>query len=188
MAGFWTEERDEEMLRLKRQKYSAAGIASILGDGLTRNAVLGRLHRLGIKEGKVVRKRETIRDPQAKKPVRKPEKLQPNFALPTRQFVAAIEGTSDKEIFWLHPPRKAKSRIVCTRADSSLASTPLNVRMMDLTSDSCRWPVNDPEPKEEHLFCGHPKKYGSYCAHHAAMSVGQGTFAEAMADKLGWAA
>ena len=184
MAGWWTFERDEEMLRLRAQKYSAAGIAAMLGDGLTRNAVLGRLHRLGIKDGKVVTKRKTPRNPEAKKPV----KMHPNFALPNRQYVAAIEGKSDKEIFWLHPPRKPKSRIVCTEADSSLASAPLDVRMMDLTSDSCRWPVNEPEPKGEYLFCGHPKKYGSYCAHHAAMSVGQGTFAEAMADKLGWAA
>lgn len=185
MAGHWTEERDEEMLRLRRQKYSAANVAAMLGDGLTRNAVLGRLHRLGIKEGKVVTKRQTVRNPDANKPVRK---LQANFALPARQYVAAIEGTSDKATFWLHAPPRPKSRIVCTEADISLASVPLDVRMMDLTADSCRWPVNDPDPKGEHLFCGHPKKYGSYCAAHAAMSVGQGTFAEAMADKLGWAA
>lgn len=170
------------MLRLRRQKYSAAGIAEILGDGLTRNAVLGRLHRLGIKEGKVVRKRLARRNPKAKKPVRKPQPQKPSrviaFHKPKREQSSEI----------MLPPRKPKSRIVCTEADSSLASTPLNVRMMDLTSDACRWPVNDPEPKGEYLFCGHPKKYGPYCAHHAAMSVGLGTFAEAMADRLGWAA
>jgi len=185
MAGHWTFERDEELLRLKRQKYSAAGIAAMMGDGLTRNAVLGRLHRLGIKEGKVVKKRSAPRNPDAKKPVRK---LHANFALPARQYVAAIEGTSDKATFWLHAPPRPKSRIVCTEADINLASTPLNIMMMDLGPEHCRWPVNDPEPKGDHLFCGHPKRFGSYCAAHAAMSVGQGTFAEAMADKLGWAA
>lgn len=181
MAGHWTEERDEEMLRLRRQKYSAAGIAAMMGDGLTRNAVLGRLHRLGISEGKVVKKRTTPRNPQAKKPVRKPQPEKPSRVV---DFRRPREQSSEIML----PPRKPKSRIVCTEADSSLASVPLDVRMMDLTSDSCRWPVNDPEPKGEYLFCGHPKKYGSYCAHHAAMNVGQGTFAEAMAHKLGWAA
>ena len=181
MAGFWTEERDEEMRRLKRLNYSAAGIAAMLGDGLTRNAVLGRLHRLGIREGKVVRKRVAPRNTKAKKPVRKPRPDQPPRVI---SFYRSKPEVSEIML----PPRKAKSRIVCTEADSSLASTPLDVRMMDLTSDACRWPVNEPEPKGEYLFCGHPKKYGSYCAHHAAMSVGQGTFAEAIAHKLGWAA
>lgn len=181
MVVLWTEERDEEMRRLKRLNHSAAEIAAMLGDGLTRNAVLGRLHRLGIREGKVVRKRVARRNPQAKKPVRKPRPDQPSRVI---SFYRSKPEVSEIML----PPRKAKSRIVCTEADSSLASTPLDVRMMDLTSDSCRWPVNEPEPKGEYLFCGHPKKYGSYCAHHAAMSVGQGTFAEAIAHKLGWAA
>lgn len=182
MAGHWTEERDEEMLRLRRQKYSAAGIAAMLGDGLTRNAILGRLHRLGIKDGKVVKKRAAPRNPDAKKPVRKkqPEKQSRVLAFdrPKREQPSEI----------MLPPRKPKSRIVCTEADISLASTPLGLSVMDLGPENCRWPVNDPEPKGGYLFCGHPKRFGSYCAAHAAMSVGQGTFAEAMADKLGWAA
>lgn len=178
--AWWSPERDEELLRLRAERYSASAIASILGPTVSRNAVIGRLFRLGVSAG--TRKKSANprkpRKPQAqKKPVLK-------IVQPSRPDAPRlVRGDVDIRL-----PRKPVSRIVCTETDSSLASTPLDVRMMELTSDACRWPVNDPEPKGEYLFCGHPKKYGSYCAHHAAMSVGQGTFAEAIAHKLGWAA
>lgn len=177
--AYWSSEHDEELLRLKQEKLSAAEIAYRLGRGLSRNAVIGRLHRLGIRDGKTVKKR-----------VLKKKKAEIKRFTQLKRQPTVIDdwAPEEKRAVAPSPPRKTKSRIVCTEADSSLASVPLDVRMMDLTSNSCRWPVNDPEPKGEYLFCGHPKKYGSYCAHHAAMSVGQGTFAEAMADKLGWAA
>ena len=181
MAGWWTFERDEELLRLRAQKYSASGIAEILGDGLTRNAVLGRLHRLGIKAGKPVTKRAPTEKLRLKPPK---DVVKPAIrVIKAVQFDHRVRGDVDVRL-----PRKPKSRIVCTEADISLASTPLGLSMMDLGQEHCRWPVNEPEPKGEYLFCGHPKKYGSYCTHHAAMSVGQGTFAEAIAHKVGWAA
>lgn len=184
MAGWWTPERDEELLRLKAQRYSAAAIAEILGDDLSRNAILGRLHRLGIKEGKVVQRRTKPRKKTAVKAKKPPPPK------PLQRMASVVDLFKPKRDLGeiLLPPRKTKPRIVCTEADRSLASTPLNVSLMELSSGSCRWPVNEPEPKEGYLFCGHPKRFGSYCAAHAAMSVGEGTKAEAMATRVDIAA
>lgn len=178
--AWWSPERDEELLRLRAEKLSASAIASMLGPTVSRNAVIGRLFRLGVSAGER-KKSANPRKPRKPKAHKRPDLK----IVQAPRFDAPRLVRSDVDV---RLPRKPKSRIVCTEADSSLASVPLNIALMELNAQTCRWPVNDPEPKGEYLFCGHPKKYGSYCAHHAALSVGQGTFAEAMADKLGWAA
>lgn len=44
----WTEAAERELRRLKGKNYSASQIAKQLGGGLTRNAVIGKLTRLGL--------------------------------------------------------------------------------------------------------------------------------------------
>ena len=44
----WTEERVEVLKKLWLDGFSASQIAKQLGDGLTRNAVIGKVHRLGL--------------------------------------------------------------------------------------------------------------------------------------------
>lgn len=45
----WTDERIKLLQRLWEKGLSASQIASELGDGITRNAVIGKAHRLGLK-------------------------------------------------------------------------------------------------------------------------------------------
>ena len=44
----WTDERVEQLKRLWNQGLSASQIAAELGQGVTRNAVIGKVHRLGL--------------------------------------------------------------------------------------------------------------------------------------------
>jgi hypothetical protein len=44
----WTDERVEELKRLWAKGLSSSQIAKQLGGGLTRNGVIGKIHRLGI--------------------------------------------------------------------------------------------------------------------------------------------
>ena len=44
----WTEERVERLSRLWLEGRSASQIAGELGEGVTRNAVIGKVHRLGL--------------------------------------------------------------------------------------------------------------------------------------------
>jgi len=39
--------------------------------------------------------------------------------------------------------------------------------LMAMESGQCRWPVNDAEPGEMHLFCGLPTE-ATYCGHHTS--------------------
>ena len=44
----WTDEKVERLKQHWMEGRSASQIASLLGDGLTRNAVIGKVHRLGL--------------------------------------------------------------------------------------------------------------------------------------------
>ncbi len=46
----WTEERVELLRKLWGDGLSAAQVAAELGPGITRNAVIGKIHRLGLAE------------------------------------------------------------------------------------------------------------------------------------------
>src|SRR5690242_2116432 len=45
-AGGWTDERVELLKKLWLEGLSASQIAGVLGEGVTRNAVIGKVHRL----------------------------------------------------------------------------------------------------------------------------------------------
>ena len=45
----WSKERVIELKKLWDQGLTASQIATAMGDGLTRNAVMGKVHRLGLK-------------------------------------------------------------------------------------------------------------------------------------------
>jgi GcrA cell cycle regulator len=47
-AAFWTPQRVERLTRLWSEGASASEIARVLGEGATRNAVIGKIHRLGL--------------------------------------------------------------------------------------------------------------------------------------------
>ena len=68
----WTEERVETLTRLLAERRTAAEIAACFGD-ITRNAVIGKAHRMGLSSP---RPRKTVRlRPKPKLPTKPPTKL-----------------------------------------------------------------------------------------------------------------
>lgn len=67
----WTEERIKQLKSLWEQGLSASQIASELGEGITRNAVIGKAHRLGLKSRPSPLKAATPPKPAPKKPKEK---------------------------------------------------------------------------------------------------------------------
>ena len=91
----WTDDRVEVLTKLWREGRSAAAIARDLG-GVTRNAVLGKIHRLGL-SGRAIPARPGTRrprPPKAERParVRRPPVLQ---AWPAVVEPVPMEGTAD---------------------------------------------------------------------------------------------
>ncbi len=148
----WTPERVEELKKLWADGLSASQIASRLGD-VTRNAVIGKVHRLGLSGRltrsriKTVRPRKKIMRPKHQKPRRFGQagvaEAAPYFG-PQFLDAAAFEVPDELQI-----PLEERKYITT------------------LTESCCRWPIGDPTHEDFH-FCGKAKQDGSpYCEFHA---------------------
>lgn len=72
----WTIERSDLAVARWKEGWSAAQIAKVLGDGVSRNAVIGRLHRLGLSA------RAAASEPRATRP-RPAPKPKATYAAPS---------------------------------------------------------------------------------------------------------
>lgn len=162
----WPPDMIERARQLWEAGHSASEIAADLGHGLSRNAVTGKLHRLGIVRGhsnnrseatslrlKIRRRREK---PPAPAPVVMRKRLARTPASP-KVFHYILE-------FDQRPMRELSPD------DIPLAQ---RKQLLDLRANDCRWPYGDPG-KPGFFFCGGETIVGhSYCATHHAISRGR---------------
>lgn len=141
----WNCERVGRLTSLWTEGLSAAQIAAELG-GLTRNAVIGKVHRLGLAGRKKVRA-STERRPRA-----------PRLRIPRISTKTADAPISRRE--------------VASEAIAAVEVVPIGQRcaLIDLDEDKCRWPVGDPRASGFY-FCGGKAVAGlPYCGWHARLS------------------
>ena len=176
----WTEDRVEILSKLWAEGLSASQIAKQLG-GVTRNAVIGKVHRLGLSgrdkpsrpktatKAKPAAKPRTAAAAKAKpaKPVSKPaaersassqvssERAAP---APARAIASKVaEGT--KPAKELAPALEAKPL-----KDGSYAT------ILTLTDHMCKWPIGDPSG-DEFRFCGRKTDPDEpYCTPHSMVA------------------
>jgi GcrA cell cycle regulator len=134
----WNLERTARLQLLWSGGYSASEIARVLG-GLTRNAVIGKIHRLKLRSPGRARARRASR-----KASRQPR---------SRFFIRPIVRRTPKPFIEIPP----------------LAAPPTcRIELKDLRRSHCRWPQGDPRKPDFH-FCGRPAGRGqTYCPHHRA--------------------
>ncbi len=148
----WTDERVETLKRLWTDGLSASQIAAELG-GITRNAVIGKVHRLGL-SGRA--KSPSAAAPRPRKPRQHTHMLR--VARPTVRGNTALAQAFEIEI-------EAEPELV----DNVI---PLGQRrtLLELSEETCRWPIGDPG-NADFFFCGGPTLTGlPYCAHHCRVA------------------
>jgi GcrA cell cycle regulator len=138
----WTPENIEKLERLWREGLSASQVAAELGGGVTRNAVIGKIHRLGLTERTVPKKKPR----KVAKPV---EPARNADAFHARQK-AAKEGPG--RILPVKPIAEAMAPMV-EPAQEIGAPISKRVALVDLTISACRWPLGDPRD-DGFAFCG----------------------------------
>jgi GcrA cell cycle regulator len=153
----WTEDRVELLKKLWADGLSASQIASRLG-GVTRNAVIGKVHRLGL-AGRATTSRSRTPRPRNRVshlPLR-----------PTRVQYRTHGNTALKPVFMpVEQPTVALTIVPSVVQELDVPSA-LRVDLLDLREHMCRWPIGDPQDEAFH-FCGRQKSHGiSYCEHHA---------------------
>ncbi|MCJ2014438.1 GcrA family cell cycle regulator [Methylobacterium sp. J-076] len=155
----WTEERVALLRRLWEDGQSASKIAAQLG-GVTRNAVIGKVHRLGL-SGRVKSGEDA---PVAIiKPV-EVEKVAVAAAAPEPTVVVAHRPAPE------FPQAPAPMPVAVAASEPVAIPTSQRVTIMDLRESMCRWPLGDPTTPE-FRFCGARSITGlPYCTHHAEIA------------------
>ncbi|RAK68716.1 GcrA family cell cycle regulator [Phenylobacterium kunshanense] len=139
-SGGWTDDAVETLVRLWRQgDLSAAMIGRRLG--VTRNAVLGKIHRLGLSQPRRPR-------PPAIAPPPRPAKPRP---------VASARRASASAPVRMSPQPTAE------------IAQGLVARLEDLPTQACHWPLGDPQAAD-FAFCGRRAETRPYCPAHAGMA------------------
>jgi GcrA cell cycle regulator len=144
----WTDERVELLKKLWAEGLSASQIAGRLGS-VTRNAVIGKVHRLGL-SGRATTSRMKSHRPRPRMASKRMAKAR-HSQIGNPAFRALY---AEPEAY--HPPAE---ELVIPPSERKYIQT--------LTECSCRWPIGDPQLSDFH-FCGKKKVPGlPYCEFHA---------------------
>jgi GcrA cell cycle regulator len=153
----WTDERVELLKKLWTDGLSASQIAGELGN-VTRNAVIGKVHRLGL-SGRAKDKAASAAPQRPRKAARTPSAPAPIAPQPHINVVSAPIPLQ---------PVMEESEVLAE--DDMAVPASERVTIMDLRESMCRWPMGDPT-KPEFRFCGARSITGlPYCTHHARIA------------------
>ena len=191
----WTDERVELLKRMWGEGQSASQIAKELG-GVTRNAVIGKVHRLGLSnraggkeeaepEAPVVAPAPPVAAKAEPRPATAPEPAaRPEPAKVERTTAPSAPQTVVSNVTPLPlrkpivpagqplPPQPSANEI----SPETLASArevekrARRLSLMELTERTCKWPVGDPAT-DDFWFCGLPSQPGKpYCEAHVSVA------------------
>jgi GcrA cell cycle regulator len=190
----WTDERIEQLRQMWQNGHTASQIAETLG-GVSRNAVIGKAHRLGLQSRpSPVKPGEADATETAEKPVAAapppapapashaapaPAPAEPKPAAPP----VAAEPKPDAPIvrsigpggFQRQNPHEQQSpippapprRLVPAKPSPEMAD---KTSLLDLNDRICKWPLGHPGEPDFH-FCGNPVNPGfPYCLDHCSVA------------------
>lgn len=144
----WTEDRVEILTKLWAEGLSASQIATQLG-GVTRNAVIGKVHRLGL-SGRAKPSRPAVR--RAAKPAKARTKT---------PSIPRIAKVSAPKVQAPPPPPPVEAKPL----PNGEYATILTIR-----DHMCKWPIGDPG-ESDFRFCGRRIKPSEpYCEAHCSVA------------------
>ncbi|QEW21626.1 GcrA cell cycle regulator [Marinibacterium anthonyi] len=184
----WTDERVELLKKMWSEGQSASQIAKELG-GVTRNAVIGKVHRLGLSNRTSGAAPAPAASPAAApkaeakpKPAPKPEvkakpapKADPVSDTDTGSTEVEARSPARKQIIPAGqplPPQPSANEISpeALAKVSEIEKKAKRLTLMELTERTCKWPVGDPAT-EDFWFCGLPAQAGKpYCEAHVGVA------------------
>ena len=183
----WTDERVETLKKMWGEGQSASQIAKELG-GVTRNAVIGKVHRLGLSNragggsAKAAPKEKAPSKPSAPKAPPKPKASTsaPSASKPEKEVLELDENgipisAARRAIIPAGqplPPQPSANEISpeALAKVSEVEKSAKKIGLMELTEKTCKWPVGDPAT-DDFWFCGLPVQSGKpYCEAHVGVA------------------
>ena len=194
----WTDDRVETLKRMWGEGQSASQIAKELG-GVTRNAVIGKVHRLGLSnrvEGEEAAAAAPVAPAPEPAPAAAPAaaaspaperpsraaKAEPPPAASEPEAATAEPEPAPQPVFTPRrpivpagqplPPQPSANEI-SPEALASVREVEKRARkltLMELTERTCKWPIGDPAT-DKFWFCGLPAQAGKpYCEAHVGVA------------------
>ncbi len=191
----WSEERVEVLKKMWLEGKSASEIAKELGD-ITRNAVIGKVHRLGLsnretKSTKPQSNSSGVKQVQKRGRPRKDKNIvegQKSSKDTRRGKLNLSVGLSSNKTDRKASPNETSIitesnnlGLVSDLSEETLKSLQeienksKKISLMELTERTCKWPIGDPAT-EKFWFCGHESEPGKpYCKTHISIAFQQVT-------------
>src|SRR5262249_42544542 len=131
----WTDERVETLKRLWAEGLSASQVAAALG-GVTRNAVIGKVHRLGLSA--------RAKSPSSAAPRPRKPRAHSHMLRVARHSIRGNTALAHAYELDIEPEPELIDNVI-----------PLGQRrsLLELTEETCRWPIGDPG-QPDFFFCG----------------------------------
>ncbi len=175
----WTDERIDKLKALWEQGVTASQIAESLGEGVSRNAVIGKAHRLGLQSRpSPVKATEAAEAPApVSAPVKAaaPQPVTPKAERPVVEAAAAQPqqpqrllrpGTPTGPVPPSGPPAPPRRAVPAKPSKEIEGKTTL----LELSDKICKWPIGHPGEPDFH-FCGKQANPGfPYCTEHCAVA------------------
>ena len=149
----WTEEREQKLRKLWEKGYTASQIAEMLGGDATRNAVIGKAHRLKLaaraasKQSKSLKKQDSV-------------------------------GGLNKQEGYISRKSRFKSLLLDKNFE---AENPK--KLEELSNKNCRWPIGHPDEENFYFCGRNPVEGFSYCKLHVLYAFQPKNQKEELIDK-----
>jgi GcrA cell cycle regulator len=148
VSSTWTAERIERLRHCVVTGLTCSEIAAEIG--VSRNAVIGKIHRLGLSSGRPAGAQASDCPPRARRP-----------RAPTQRRMLQLAYT-----------QAADGQPIVF--DTMTVDSAQPCSLVDLAERKCRWPIGDPV-KPDFAFCGNEAITGfTYCIGHARMAYRPG--------------
>jgi len=173
----WTEERVELLKKLWLEGLSASQIAGVLGDGVTRNAVIGKVHRLKLSgrakpANSTPRARSAPRSPGVRRPgssIARPSSGIASMMKSRTMGPAPMHGATALKI----EAEFETEAYVAPQVQELFIPVEQRLSLLQLSEETCKWPIGDPLTPDFY-FCGNHSEEGKpYCEFHSRRAYHQ---------------
>ena len=192
----WTEERVKKLTLLWKSGNSASKIAIELGEGVSRNAVIGKIHRLGLSErgsgsngsGPKIKENKIKDKNLPKHQTSEVSDLQNSLEASTQRSgkkrgrkpsIKKLTINENQSILGFNADENSSLETgeIATEIDKvalknmkEIEKKAKKLNLLELTEKTCKWPIGDPATSK-FWFCGHPSEQGKpYCETHISIA------------------
>lgn len=159
----WTDERVERLTKLWAEGLSASQIAAELG-GVSRNAVIGKVHRLNLPG------RAKSGGSSASRSKRVASGSRSGYGSSRSTVTRSIPRTSGATALKQEVIADAIAEIDTRPVEDVVVPIFRKLPLTELTEKTCKWPVGDPL-QDDFYFCGADCDDSSpYCSYHSKLA------------------